>query len=179
MRGGGGSLPGGRVRRADRGSSKRRFAIVCIRKVDSIITRRLYIRLLDDHSEYDVLEVPETCPRTTDEVRHVVEDVANQLEAEELTCIIQIEQLEDTARNTRTFGQLLAGLQSIGDLGEEGPAFILFLFGTPAASSGSRNFERHYPRGLWQKIGRSNSSSSAKSKSSSPGGWRGPWRGVH
>ena len=110
------------------------FAIARIREVESITTRRLYTRLLDELSEYDALDVPETYPRATDEVRQVVEDVAEQLETADLTCIVQVDQLEDAARNTRTFEQLLAGLQSIGDLGETGPAFILFLFGTPEAA---------------------------------------------
>ncbi len=110
------------------------FAIARIREVESITTRRLYTRLLDGLSEYDTLDVPETYPRATDEVRQVVEGVAEQLEAADLTCIVQVDQLEDAARNTRTFEQLLAGLQSIGDLGETGPAFILFLFGTPEAA---------------------------------------------
>jgi len=110
------------------------FAIVRIREVESITTRRLYTRVLDGLSSYEALDIPETYPRATDEVRQVVEDVAEQLEAAELTCIVQVDQLEDAARNTRTFEQLLAGLQSIGDLGEDEPAFILFLFGTPAAA---------------------------------------------
>ncbi len=110
------------------------FAIVRIREVESITTRRLYTRLLDGLSSYDAVEVPETYPRATDEVRQVVEDVAEQLEAADVTCIVQVDQLEDAARNTRTFEQLLAGLQSIGDLGEDEPAFILFLFGTPEAA---------------------------------------------
>lgn len=83
-------------------------------------------------SSYDPLDIPETYPRATDEVRQFVEDVAEQLEAAELTCVVQVDQLEDAARNTRTFEQLLAGFQSIGNLGEDEPAFILFLFGTPA-----------------------------------------------
>jgi len=110
------------------------FAIARIREVESITTRRLYTRLLDELSGYDALDVPETYPRATDKVRQVVEDVAAQLEAADLTCIVQVDQLEDAARNTRTFEQLLAGVQSIGDLGETAPAFILFLFGTPEAA---------------------------------------------
>jgi len=110
------------------------FCIARIREVESITTRRLYTRLLDELKEYDVLDIPETYPRATDEVRAVVEDVAEQLEAENLTCIVQVDQLEDAARSTRTYEQLLAGLQSIGDLGESEPVFILFLFGTPAAA---------------------------------------------
>lgn len=109
------------------------FAIARIREVESITTRRLYTRLLDELDAYDELDIPETYPRATDEVRQVVEEVSEQLEAADLTCIVQVDQLEDAARNTRTFEQLLAGLQSIGDLGEAGPAFVLFLFGTPEA----------------------------------------------
>lgn len=110
------------------------FAIARIREVESITTRRLYTRLLDELSKYEALDVPETYPHPTDEVRQVVEDVADQLEETGLTCIVQVDQLEDAARNTRTFEQLLAGLQSIGDLGESEPVFILFLFGTPTAA---------------------------------------------
>ncbi|QCC57314.1 hypothetical protein NP511_22690 (plasmid) [Natrinema thermotolerans] len=110
------------------------FAIARIREVESITTRRLYTRLLDELSEYDSIDVPNTYPHATDEVRQLVEDVADQLEAADLTCIVQVDQLEDAARNTRTFEQLLAGLQSIGDLGESEPVFILFLFGTPEAA---------------------------------------------
>lgn len=110
------------------------FAIARIREVESITTRRLYTRLLDELSKYEALDVPETYPHPTDEVRQVVEDVAEQLEETGLTCIVQVDQLEDAARNTRTFEQLLAGLQSIGDLGESEPVFILFLFGTPTAA---------------------------------------------
>jgi hypothetical protein len=116
------------------GARSDEFAIARIREVESITTRRLYTRLLDELSEYDALDVPETYPRATDEVREVVENAAEQLETAGLTCIVQVDQLEDAARNTRTFEQLLAGLQSIGDLGETGPAFILFLFGTPEAA---------------------------------------------
>jgi len=55
----------------------------------------------------------------------VIEDVADQLETEGITCIVQVDQLEDAARNTRTFEQLLAGLQSIGGLGDDEPVFTL------------------------------------------------------
>lgn len=110
------------------------FTIARIREVESITTRRLYTRLLDELAQYDILDIPDTYPRATDEVRQVVENVAVQLEEADLTCIVQVDQLEDAARNTRTFKQLLAGLQSVGDLGEEEPVFILFLFGTPEAA---------------------------------------------
>lgn len=110
------------------------FRIARIKEVESITTRRFYTRLLDALSEYDDLEIPETYPHATDEVRQVVEDVADQLESQDVACIVQVDQLEDAARNTRTFEQLLAGLQSIGDLGESEPVFLLFLFGTPEAS---------------------------------------------
>jgi hypothetical protein len=110
------------------------FAIARVREVESITTRRLYTRLLDELRHYDKLEIPDTYPHATDEVRAFVEDVADQLLAEDLTCIVQVDQLEDAARNTRTFNQLLAGLQSIGDLGDTEPAFLLFLFGTPLAA---------------------------------------------
>ena len=116
------------------GARSDEFAIARIREVESITTRRLYTRLLDELSKYEALDVPETYPHPTDEVRQVVEDVADQLEETGLTCIVQVDQLEDAARNTRTFEQLLAGLQSIGDLGESEPVFILFLFGTPTAA---------------------------------------------
>lgn len=111
------------------------FRIARIKEVESITTRRFYTRLLDALSEYDDLEIPETYPHATDEVRQVVEDVADQLEAQDVACIVQVDQLEDAARNTRTFEQLLAGLQSVGDLGESEPVFLLFLFGTPEASA--------------------------------------------
>jgi hypothetical protein len=110
------------------------FAIARIREVESITTRRLYTRLLDELRRYDELDIPESYPHATDEVRALVEDVAKQLLAEDLTCIVQVDQLEDAARNTRTFEQLLAGLQSVGDLGDTDPAFLLFLFGTPPAA---------------------------------------------
>jgi hypothetical protein len=110
------------------------FAIARIREVESITTRRLYTRLLDALCEYDQLDIPESYPQATDEVRQVVENVAGQLEAGGMTCIVQVDQLEDAARTKRTFEQLLAGLQSIGDLGESEPVFILFLFGTPTAA---------------------------------------------
>ena len=109
------------------------FCIVRIREVESITTRRFYTRLLDGLSRYEVLEIPDEYPHPTDEVRQLVENVSTQLEDEDLTCIVQVDQLEDAARNTRTFEQLLAGLQSVGDLGESEPVFILFLFGTPEA----------------------------------------------
>lgn len=110
------------------------FRIARIREVESITTRRFYTRLLDELSGYVDLEIPETYPHATDEVRQVVEDVADQLEAKDVACIIQVDQLEDAAGNTRTFEQLLAALQSVGDLGDSEPVFLLFLFGTPTAS---------------------------------------------
>jgi hypothetical protein len=110
------------------------FRIARIKEVESITTRRFYTRLLDALQGYDDLDIPDTYPHATDEVRQVVEDVADQLEAQDSACIIQVDQLEDAARNTRTFEQLLAGLQSVGDLGESKPVFLLFLFGTPVAS---------------------------------------------
>ena len=110
------------------------FAIARIREVESITTRRLYTRLLDELRRYDELDIPNTYPHATDEVRALVEDVADQLLAEDLTCIVQVDQLEDAARSTRTFEQLLAGLRSVGDLGDADPAFLLFLFGTPPAA---------------------------------------------
>lgn len=111
------------------------FRVARIREVESITTRRFYTRLLDELSSYDDLDVPEPYPHATDEVRQIVESVAEQLEALDITCIIQVDQLEDAARNTRTFEQLLAGLQSVGDLGDSEPVFILFLFGTERASN--------------------------------------------
>lgn len=110
------------------------FRIARIREVESITTRRFYTRLLDELAEYDDLDVPETYPHATDDVRQVVEHVAGQLEAAEIACVIQVDQMEDAARNTRTFEQLLAALQSVGDLGEAEPVFLLFLFGTPPAA---------------------------------------------
>lgn len=110
------------------------FRIARIKEVESMTTRRLYTRLLDELREYDDLSIPESYPHATDEVRAVVEDVADQLEEQGTACIVQVDQLEDAARSTRTFKQLLAGLQSIGDLGEDEPVFLLFLFGTPPAA---------------------------------------------
>lgn len=116
------------------GSRSEEFRVARIREVESITTRRFYVRLLDELTQFGDLDIPETYPHPTDEVRHLVEDVADQLEANDITCIVQVDQLEDAARNTRTFKQLLAALQSVGDLGESEPTFIMFLFGTPIAS---------------------------------------------
>lgn len=110
------------------------FLVARIKETESITTRRFYTRLLDDLARFDDLDIPDTYPHATDEVRQVVETVADQLEAQNRTCIVQVDQLEDAARNTRTFEQLLAGLQSVGDLGESEPVFLLFLFGTPIAA---------------------------------------------
>ena len=117
------------------GPRSEEFRVARIREVESITTRRFYTRLLDELSEYDDLEIPESYPHATDEVRQIVEEVADQLEALDIACIIQVDQLEDAARNTRTFEQLLAALQSVGDLGESEPVFILFLFGTERAGN--------------------------------------------
>lgn len=110
------------------------FHIARIAEVESITTRRFYTRLLDELQGYDTVDIPDTYPHATDEVRAVVEDVAQQLDEQDIATIIQVDQLEDAARNTRTFKQLLAACQSVGDLGEEGPVFILFMFGTPVAA---------------------------------------------
>jgi type II secretory pathway predicted ATPase ExeA len=115
------------------GPRSEEFAIARIKEVESITTRRFYTRLLDELQRYDYLDVPESYPHATDEVRSVVEDVADQLENQDRCCIIQVDQLEDAARRKSTFEQLLAGLQSVGDLGESEPVFLLFLFGTPTA----------------------------------------------
>lgn len=110
------------------------FRIARIREVESMTTRRFYTRLLDELAEYDDLQVPETYPHATDDVREVVEDLARQLEEQDIACVVQVDQMEDAAGNTRTFEQLLAALQSVGDLGESEPVFLLFLFGTPPAA---------------------------------------------
>jgi hypothetical protein len=110
------------------------FRIARIREVESITTRRFYTRLLDALADYDDIAIPDSYPHATDDVREVVEDVAGQLEAQDIACVVQVDQMEDAARNTRTFEQLLAGLQSVGDLGETKPVFLLFLFGTPPAA---------------------------------------------
>jgi len=115
------------------GPRSEEFAIARIKEVESITTRRFYTRLLDELQRYDYLEVPDSYPHATDKVRSVVEDVAEQLERQDRCCIIQVDQLEDAARRKNTFEQLLAGLQSVGDLGESEPVFLLFLFGTPTA----------------------------------------------
>lgn len=116
------------------GARSEEFNVARIKEVESITTRRFYTRLLDELKRHDDLSIPETYPHATDDVRAVVENVADQLEEQGIATIVQVDQLEDAARNTRTFEQLLAGLQSIGDLGESEPVFILFLFGTPLAS---------------------------------------------
>lgn len=115
------------------GSRSEEFCIARIKEVESITTRRFYTRLLDELKRYEYLDIPESYPHATDEVRSVVEDVADQLETQNRCCIIQVDQLEDAARQKSTFEQLLAGLQSVGDLGESEPVFLLFLFGTPIA----------------------------------------------
>lgn len=111
-----------------------RFRVARIKEVESITTRRTYTRLLDELRPHADLEIPESLPQATDAVRAVVEDVGDQLEAQDLTCIVQVDQLEDVATTTRRFEQLLAALQSIGDLGESEPVFVLFLFGTTEAA---------------------------------------------
>lgn len=116
------------------GPRSNEFRIARIREIDSITTRRFYTRLLDELSRYEDLNVPDSYPHATDEVRGVVEDVADQLEDLDVATVVQVDQLEDAARSTRTFNQLLAALQSIGDLGNDKPVFLLFLFGTPLAS---------------------------------------------
>lgn len=112
------------------------FRVVRIREVEQITTRRFYVRVLEGLRDHDDLEIPpeSNLPRATDGVRAVVEDVAEQLEELSLACIVQVDQMEDVATNTRRFEQLLAGLQSVGDLGDGEPVFILFLFGTPIVS---------------------------------------------
>lgn len=110
------------------------FYIARIREVESLTTRRFYVRLLDALAEYDDLDVPDEYPHATDDVRQLVEDIAEQLEEQGKACVVQVDQLEDAARNARTFRQLLAALQSVGDLGDSRPVFVLFLFGTPRAS---------------------------------------------
>ncbi|ELY81864.1 ribonuclease H family protein [Natrinema pallidum] len=117
------------------GPRSEEFRVARIREVESITTRRFYTRLLDELGQYDDIDVPETYPHATDEVRQEVEDVAEQLEEQNMACIIQVDQLEDASRNTRTFEQLLAALQSVGDLGESEPVFILFMFGTERAGN--------------------------------------------
>lgn len=109
------------------------FRIARIKEVESITTRRFYTRLLDQLGGYNDLDVPDSYPHATDDVRRVVEEVAGQLEDQGIACVVQVDQLEDAARNTRTYEQLLAALQSVGDLGKTQPVFLLFLFGTPEA----------------------------------------------
>lgn len=125
------------VYRSLRESRPDQFAVARIREVESITTRRLYVRLLDELQDDPVAGpiTPDSYPQPTDEVRGIVEDVAAALDDADRTCIVQVDQLEDAARSARTFRQLLAGLQSIGDLGDEGPVFLLFLFGTPEAGN--------------------------------------------
>jgi type II secretory pathway predicted ATPase ExeA len=120
------------------------FRVVRIKEVESITTRQFYVRLLDRLREYDDLadsgvfdyetQGSRRYPHATDEVRAIVERVADELETRDLACIVQVDQLEDATRNKRTFEQLLAALQSIGDLGEGTPVFVCFLFGTPRAA---------------------------------------------
>jgi type II secretory pathway predicted ATPase ExeA len=116
------------------GPRRDEFYIARIREVESITTRRFYVRLLDALAGYDDLDIPDEYPHATDDVRQLIEDVGEQLEAQDRACVIQVDQLEDAARNARTFRQLLAALQSVGDLGESKPVFVLFLFGTPVAA---------------------------------------------
>jgi type II secretory pathway predicted ATPase ExeA len=116
------------------GPRRDEFYIARIREVESITTRRFYVRLLDALAGYDDLDIPAEYPHATDDVRQLIEDVGEQLERLDRACVIQVDQLEDAARNARTFRQLLAALQSVGDLGESKPVFVLFLFGTPVAA---------------------------------------------
>ena len=102
--------------------------------MESITTRRFYTRLLDALATYDSLDIPNEYPHATDDVRRLVEEIGEQLEAQDRACVVQVDQLEDAARDARTFRQLLAALQSVGDLGEAKPMFVLFLFGTPRAA---------------------------------------------
>lgn len=111
-----------------------RFRVARIREVESITTRRTYARVLEELAKYDDLDIPSSLPHATDEVRAVVEGVAEQLEEMGVACIVQVDQMEDVAGNTNRFSQLLAGLQSLGDLGDDEPVFLLFLFGTPEAA---------------------------------------------
>jgi len=111
------------------------FCVARIREVESITTRRFYTRLLDSLSTYEELDVPSDYPHPTDDVREVVENVADQLAELGRACVVEVDQLEDAARDARTFRQLLAALQSVADLGDSEPIFILFLFGTPVASN--------------------------------------------
>lgn len=110
------------------------FYVARVREVESLTTRRFYARLLDALAEYDDLDIPDEYPHATDDVRQLVEEVAEQLEEQGKACVVQVDQLEDAARNARTFRQLLAALQSVGDLGDSRPVFVLFLFGTPRAA---------------------------------------------
>jgi type II secretory pathway predicted ATPase ExeA len=110
------------------------FYIARIREVESVTTRRFYVRLLDALAEYDDLDIPDEYPHATDDVRQLVEGIAEQLEEQDKACVVQVDQLEDAARNARTFRQLLAALQSVGDLGDSRAVFVLFLFGTPRAA---------------------------------------------
>lgn len=109
------------------------FRVARVREVESITTRRLYTRVLDELVGTG-LEIPDEYPQATDAVREVLEGVASELEERNLVCVVQVDQMEDVASNTRRFRQLLAGLQSLGDLGGEEPVFLLFLFGTPTAA---------------------------------------------
>jgi hypothetical protein len=110
------------------------FYVARVREVESLTTRRFYVRLLDALAEYDDLDIPDEYPHATDDVRQLVEDVAQQLEEQGKACVLQVDQIEDAARDARTFRQLLAALQSVGDLGDSRPVFVLFLFGTPRAA---------------------------------------------
>jgi type II secretory pathway predicted ATPase ExeA len=112
---------------------RERFRVARIQEVESITTRRTYVRVLNDLRQYNDLDVPEQLPHATDEVREALEDLAEQLEDLGVTCIVQVDQMEDVAGDTNRFEQLLAALQSIGDLGDKEPVFILFLFGTHEA----------------------------------------------
>lgn len=113
------------------------FRIARIKEVSSITERRIYLRVLDELRDDPELEIPEESelPHATDGVRAVIEDVAARLEKRDLCCIIQVDQLEDVAGDSARFRQLLDGLQSMGDLGDGQPVFLLFLFGTPEVTN--------------------------------------------
>lgn len=118
------------------GRQRKQFRNVCLHKVESIATRRSHTHLLDKFAGHADLIVPDQYPHLTNKVGAVVENVAGQLEDQNITGSMQVDQLKDVVRTTRTVGQLLAALQSSGDPRDAEPLFPLFLFGMPRVNTG-------------------------------------------
>jgi len=156
------------------GPRSEEFRVARIREVESITTRRFYTRLLDELSEYDDLEIPESYPHATDEVRQLVEEVAEQLESLNIACIIQVDQLEDAARNTRTFEQLLPRCRASVTLEKVNQYSFSSYSELNVLVIELTNCVRRSVRDSSQRIERWNGSDSQKPRNSSPGGSPGP-----